>query len=54
MDTVILLLVLASGIHAFTYSRWLIHNGNKAGGVSVYVIILIGLALPVYRLLTHP
>lgn len=47
-----LLVVVIAALHAMTYSRWLMHNGNKPGAVGVYVIILLSLALPVYRLVT--
>ncbi|MBP2643893.1 MAG: hypothetical protein H6Q67_1780 [Firmicutes bacterium] len=42
------------GIHAFTYGRWLKNNGNRAGGNIVYFIVLIAIALPIYRLATAP
>lgn len=49
-----LVFILASAIHAVTYSRWLMHNGNKTGGIGIYVIVLIALALPVYRMMAAP
>ncbi|QJW46790.1 hypothetical protein HA075_13725 [bacterium BFN5] len=52
MQSYIVLFVVAAGLHAMTYSRWLMKNGNKAGAIGVYVIILISLALPIYRMLT--
>lgn len=53
MDYVIAGLSLVAGLHALTFSRWLKHNGNKIGAYGVYIIILIGLALPVYRFITE-
>lgn len=52
MDMIMLGLMIIAGLHAFTYSRWLIQHGNKAGGTGIYIIILAGLALPLYRMLT--
>lgn len=48
-----LFLVIAglAAFHAYTYAKWLKTSGNKVGTYGIYVLILIGLALPVYSLL---
>lgn len=45
-----LLLVIVAAFHAYTYARWLKQQGNKAGMIGVYILIVIGLALPGYRM----
>ena len=50
MQKIILLFVVVAALHAMTYSRWLMQNGNKAGAIGVYALILLSLALPVYRM----
>lgn len=52
MQNFILLFVVVAALHAMTYSRWLMRNGNKAGAIGVYAIILVSLALPIYRMVT--
>jgi hypothetical protein len=44
---------LLAGFHALTYARWLRKNGNKTGAFGVLAIVLLSLALPVYRLLSQ-
>lgn len=41
-----------AAFHAYTYARWLRQHGNRAGAYGIYLIILIGLALPAYRMLS--
>jgi hypothetical protein len=49
-EYIYLFITLLAAFHALTYARWLRMNGNKTGAYGVLVIILISLALPVYRL----
>lgn len=48
-----LLAALLAGFHALTYARWLRKSGNKTGAFGVLAIILLSLALPVYRLISQ-
>ncbi|MGI6092829.1 MAG: hypothetical protein GX348_01540 [Veillonellaceae bacterium] len=50
MDYISLLIAVLAAIHAYTYAKWLKENENKAGAYGVYVLILTGLTLPVYRI----
>lgn len=50
MQFVPMLIAIAAAFHAYTYAQWLKDNGNSIGAYGVYVIILIGLILPVYRI----
>ncbi len=52
-EYVYLLAALLAGFHALTYARWLRRNGNKTGAFGVLVIILLSLALPIYRLISQ-
>lgn len=52
MQNFMLLFVAVAALHAMTYSRWLMKNGNKSGAIGVYAIILLSLALPIYRMIT--
>ncbi|GBG56879.1 hypothetical protein SPFL3102_02387 [Sporomusaceae bacterium FL31] len=52
MQNYMLLFVVFAALHAMTYSRWLMKNGNKTGAIGVYVLILLSLALPIYRMVT--
>jgi len=50
MQYVWLVIVLLAAFHAYTYARWLKQQGNRIGMIGVYILILIGLALPGYRI----
>lgn len=50
-DYLFLIAAILSGIHAFTYAKWLGKNGNNTGAAGVYIIIVIGLLLPLYSIL---
>jgi len=47
-----LIISTLAAIHAFAYGRWLMNNGNRWGGGIIYIIVLVCIALPVYRLMT--
>lgn len=51
MDVVLLMIAVIAAFHVYTYARWLKENNNKAGACGIYVLIIIGLVLPAYRLL---
>lgn len=52
MDYLLLLIGVTSGIHAITYSRWLLKNGNRSGAIGVYIVAVGGILLPLYRIVT--
>lgn len=54
MDYLVLAAALVAGFHACTYAGWLKKTGNKPGAVGVVVLIVVSLALPVFRLIRSP
>ncbi|MDR3561920.1 MAG: hypothetical protein P4N59_10865 [Negativicutes bacterium] len=54
MNTFYVIAAVLASAHAFTFGRWLIKHGNKAGAFFVYVVTGICLALPVLRILMAP
>lgn len=52
-DFIFLAAAFLAGLHALSFARWLRFKGNNLGAVGVWVIIVVGLALPVYRLMTR-
>lgn len=54
MEYILLLAAIAAAIHAFSFARWLGHNGNKAGTILVLFLIMLSLGVPVYRMVTAP
>jgi hypothetical protein len=51
MDYIFLAAAILSGFHGVTFSQWLWKNGNILGAMGVFVLILISLALPIYRII---
>lgn len=51
MDYMFLTAAILSGFHGYTFSQWLWKNGNIAGAIGVFVLIMISVALPIYRLI---
>ncbi len=47
----IFLIVVAvpAAVHAFMFGRWLMRNGNRSGGLVIYLIAAMSLVLPIYR-----
>jgi hypothetical protein len=39
--------------YAFTYARWLKQHGNMVGAMGVFFIVMVGLAISVYRQVTR-
>lgn len=51
MNYLFLLAAGVAGAHAYTFARWLWKNGNSLGAVGVYVLIVISMILPMYRII---
>lgn len=47
--TFLIILAVPASAHAYRFGRWLMLNGNRRGGLVVYLIALLCLALPLYR-----
>jgi len=53
-EYIFLLAGLAAGFHAFTFARWLRQNGNQPGAAAVLLLVLLSLAVPIYRIIMAP
>jgi multidrug transporter EmrE-like cation transporter len=51
MNYMFLAAAILSGIHGYTFCQWLWKNGNSLGAIGVLVLILISVALPIYRII---
>jgi hypothetical protein len=51
MDYLFLLAAVLAAIYGYTFALWLGKNGNKVGAIGVFVLIVISLALPIYRII---
>lgn len=52
MTKVLLLLAgLISGLHVYTYGRWLKQQGNTPGAILAYLLAAASTGLPAWRLL---
>lgn len=54
MEYFYLIAALVAGVHAYTYGQWLKTQGNRAGAVAVFLLVVLSVALPVYRIITAP
>ena len=52
MDYIFLIATIAASIHAYSFARWLGHNGNRTGTILVLFLIFLSLGVPVYRIMT--
>ncbi|MDD4599551.1 hypothetical protein SDC9_04068 [bioreactor metagenome] len=50
MQYLSILIAILAAVHAYSFAQWLKDNDNKVGAYGVYVMIILGLALPIYRL----
>lgn len=48
---ILLLASIATAFYALTFARWLMLEGNKQGGYVVFVVVMLAVALPVYRMI---
>jgi len=54
MEYIFLFAAIAAAIHAYSFGRWLGHNGNKSGTLFILFLIMISLGVPVFRIMTAP
>lgn len=47
------IVTILAAIYAYTYARWLNKTGNRVGAIGVFLIVMAGLALAVYRQVSH-
>ena len=52
MNYLFVVAVVLISIYSYTFARWLGVNGNKLGMFGVFFLIVIDLALSVYRVIT--
>ena len=50
-DIILLLTSIVTAFHALTFARWLKQEGNKQGAYVVFAVVMLAVALPVYRML---
>ena len=50
LDMILMLASLVAAFYALTFARWLMQEGNKQGGYVVFAVVMVGVALPVYRM----
>lgn len=50
-DMILLLATFATAFYALTFARWLLQEGNKQGGYVVFIVVMLAVALPVYRMI---
>lgn len=50
-DMLLLLASLVTAFYALTFARWLKQEGNKQGAYVVFAVVMIAVALPVYRMI---
>ncbi len=50
LDMILMLASLVTAFYALTFARWLMQEGNKQGGYVVFAVVMVGVALPVYRM----
>lgn len=51
MDYLFLAVAILSGFHGYTFSQWLWKNENISGAVGVFLLIIISIALPIFRIM---
>ncbi len=51
MDYLFLAVAILSGFHGYTFSQWLWKNENISGAVGVFLLIIICIALPIFRIM---
>ncbi|MEN6412049.1 MAG: hypothetical protein ABFC84_04675 [Veillonellales bacterium] len=49
MDTLYEILAVIVSYYSYTYAKWLGSHGNKRGMIGVFLLILAGLSITVYR-----
>lgn len=52
VEYLFLLIAGLASIHAYSFAQWLWKNGNSLGAVGIYVLIIIALSLPLYRIIS--
>jgi hypothetical protein len=50
----LLLFPLAISFYTFTYGRWALKKGYKRGGIGVFILAVLVLALSLYALFLRP
>lgn len=54
MKWLLLLAPLAVTYYTYTYGRWALKNGYRRGGIGVFFLAALGLAMAVYALFFWP
>lgn len=51
VDIILLVGSFIAAFYALTFARWLKQGGNKQGAYVVFAVVMIAVALPVYRMI---
>jgi uncharacterized membrane protein YraQ (UPF0718 family) len=51
MEYMFLAAAILSGFHGYTFSQWLWKNENTLGAIGVFLMIIICIALPIWRIM---
>lgn len=51
MNSTLLVITILAALYTYTYARWLKQNDNKIGAWGIYLLILLGLSVGVYRVM---
>lgn len=54
MNYFYIIAAMLAAAHAYTFGRWLIQNGNKSGGLFVYVVAVTCISLSLLRMIMPP
>lgn len=52
MDYIFVVIAVLISIHAYTFARWLGDNGERMGMFGVLFLLIMNVALSIYRILT--
>ena len=52
MDYFYIVVDVVAGIYAYTYARWLRREGNALGAFGVILLLVLSIAVPIYRIVT--
>lgn len=53
MDYFYIVVEVVAGFYAYTYAKWLRQHGNALGALAVICLVVISLAVPIYRIVSQ-
>lgn len=52
MDYFYIVVDILAGFYAYSYAKWLRRQGNAWGAFGVILLLVISIAMPIYRIVT--